>query len=358
MANLSSYGFLGLQDIANDRVSSGNIQIVNQALRASVDEHNRQVSAALSELVGMTTDAQVSYLTPGGGTLQPLDARGNPLPVKETGSYNVAFPIQMGGTAWGDDRVSRALATVEEADRQVLAALRRDANWMKRHILAAMLDNTSWTFKDEQQKSAPSLTIQPLANGDSVTYLKADGTVATDTHYYAQAAAIADAANPFPTLLSELREHPENEGPFVAYIPTALKATVMALGTFRDAPDPNIEEGIGNTRLVGRLDRGLGNEVLGYVDGVWIVEWTMLPSTHGIVVARGASAKPLWMREYPSPALQGLFLENHSPDGNLNEYRFIRAAGFGAYNRVGAVAFQIGNGTYQIPAGYETPLAV
>ena len=75
-------------------------------------------------------------------------------------------------------------------------------------------------------------------------------------------------------------------------------------------------------------------------------------------VARGASAKPLRMREYPSAALQGLFTENHSPDGNLNEYRFIRAAGFGAYNRVGAVAFHIGNAAYQIPAGYETPLAV
>lgn len=358
MPNLSSYGFIGLENIAADRVSGSNLAAVDAAIRMSVAEHNRQVNAILSEIVETTTEAQVSYLIPGGGTLQPLDDRGNPLPVNETGSYNVAFPIQMGGTAWGDDRISRALATVEEVDRQVLAAMRRDANWMKRHILGALLDNTSWPFKDRQQKSAPTITIQPLANGDSVTYLKADGTLATDNHYYAQAAAIADVSNPFPTLLAELREHAENDGPFVAYIPTALKSAVMGLSTFHDVADPNITMGSGQAQLTGRLDRGFGNEVLGYVDGVWVVEWTMLPATHGLVVARGASAKPLRMREYPSAALQGLFTENHSPDGNLNEYRFIRAAGFGAYNRVGAVAFHIGNAAYQIPAGYETPLAV
>jgi hypothetical protein len=42
----------------------------------------------------------------------------------------------------------------------------------------------------------------------------------------------------------------------------------------------------------------------------------------------------------------------------LNEYRFIRYAGFGAYNRVGALSFRIGNGAYAIPTGYSTPLAV
>lgn len=353
--NLSSYGFIGYEDIANERVSASNIAVIYAAIRASVDEHNRQVDAVLSELVERTTASTVRYKVPGSGTLQPLDARGNPLPVKDEGKYDVGFPLQRGGTAWGDDIESRALMTVAEADRQTLAALRRDANWIRRHVLAAMLDNTSWTYVDEDEGN---VTVQPLANSDSVTYLKSDGSTATDSHYYAQAAAIADAANPFPALLSELREHPENEGPFVAYIPTALKATTMALTNFHDVADPNIELGSGQARLTGRLDRGFGNEVLGYVDGVWIVEWTLLPATHGIVVARGADAKPLRMRERPVAALQGLVTSTFSPDGNLNEYRFRRIAGFGAYNRVGAVAFHIGNAAYQIPTGYTTPLAV
>jgi hypothetical protein len=355
MPNLNSYGFLSFQDIAEERVTGSNIAVIDRAIRESVAEHNRQVSEVLDELVERTTEPTVRYKVPGGGTLQPLDARGNPLPVKEQGVYDVGFPIQRGGTAWGDDIESRALMTVAEVDRQTLAALRRDANWMKRHILAALLDNTSWTYEDDEKGA---ITVQPLANGDTVEYLRGDGSQSTDTHYYAQAAAVSDAANPFPALKAELSEHPENEGPFVAYVPTALKTSIMGLSTFRDVPDPNVRLGDGQEQLVGRLDRGFGNEVLGYVDGVWVVEWSLLPATHGIIVARGATTKPLRMRERPVTSLQGLFTSTFSPDGNLNEYRFRRIAGFGAYNRVGALAFQIGNASYQIPAGYATPLAV
>ena len=76
------------------------------------------------------------------------------------------------------------------------------------------------------------------------------------------------------------------------------------------------------------------------------------------MVARGASTPALAMREYPAAELQGLFPENHSPDGNLNIYRLLRYAGFGALNRTAALAFYIGGGAYTTPAGYATPLAV
>lgn len=54
----------------------------------------------------------------------------------------------------------------------------------------------------------------------------------------------------------------------------------------------------------------------------------------------------------------GLLPENHSPDGNLNIYRLLRYAGFGALNRTATLAFYIGGGAYVIPTGYTTPLAV
>jgi hypothetical protein len=42
------------------------------------------------------------------------------------------------------------------------------------------------------------------------------------------------------------------------------------------------------------------------------------------------------------------------------EQRFIRYAGFGAYNRVGAMVYfvEAGDTTYDIPSGYTNPLAV
>ncbi len=355
MANLTSYGFIGHEHLADERIVDGNVRIVNDAIAASVAEHNRVISEALTELVEPTTEYTARYKLPGGGTLQPMDEWGNPMLVREEGYYDVAFPIQGGATAWGDNRVSRALMTVTEADRHTFNALLKDANWMRRHILAAMFDNTTWSFEDEEKGT---LTVQPLANGDAVTYLKKSGTTATDTHYYAQAAAIADAANPFDAWHAELNEHPENAGPYVAYIPTNLRASVEGLATFKEVADPNVQVGANTDRLIGRLDRGFGGEVLGYVNSVWVVEWEMLPDNYGIVVARGARTKVLRMREYPSPALQGFFPENHSPDGNLIERRFIRYAGFGAYNRVGALAFRIGNAAYAIPTGYATPLPV
>ncbi len=356
MPNLQSYGYLSHENIANDRVADGNVAVMAAALAASVAEHNRVVNAALGELVERTTEYSRRYKVGGGGTLQPLDQWGNPLPVKDAGYYDVAFPIQGGGTAWGDNRISRALMTIADADRYTFAALRRDADWIKRHILGAMFDNTSYTYTDPDHGS---LTVVPLANGDGALYLRKNGTSSVDTHYYAQAAAIADGTNPFPTLHAELAEHVENSGPYVAYIPTALKATTMALTAFHDVADPNLQQGSGLTQLVGSLDRGMGDTVLGYVDpGIWIVEMEMLPATHGLVVARGTTTPALAMREYPAAGLRGLFAENHSPDGNLNEYRMIRYAGFGGLNRTAAVAFYIGGGAYTIPTGYETPMAV
>jgi len=356
MANLNSYGFVSYEDIAGQRVAAGNVRIVDEAIRASVTEHNRQVAAVLAELAESTTQPYRRYKIGGGGSLQPLDEWGNPKVVRDEGQYDVAFPIQGGGTAWGDNRVSRAMMTVQDADRYTLNALRRDADWVKRHVLAALLDNTSYTFLDPQDDIG-SLTVQPLANGDAVTYLKKDGTTAADTHYYAQAAAIADATNPFPTLKTELSEHMGNEGPYVAYVASGLRSSIQGLANFIDENDADVDPGVMAPRLLRRVDRGFGDEVIGYVDGVYVVEWSFLPAGYGFMVARGATTPPLAMREYESAALRGLFTENHSPDGNLNEYRFIRYAGFGALNRTAALAFQIGNGVYQIPTGYATPLA-
>ncbi len=353
MTNLTAYGFIGLEHLASQRVADGNMRVVDTAVRISLEEYNRQVSAALRELTQLTTEYQLRYLLPSGGTLQPLDEWGNPLPVRSEGYFDVAFPIQGGGTAWGDNRISRQLMTVAEADRETTSVMQRDADWMRRHILAALFDNTSWTYVD---KAKGSLTIQPLANNDSVTLLKKSGVTATDDHYYAQADAIADSTNPFDDWYDELNEHPENAGPYVAYVPSNLKASIMYLSDFKEVQDTNIQYGTSSDQLVGRIDRGLGDSVLGYVNGIWVVEWSILPASYGFVVARGAATPPLMMREYAAENLQGFFTENHSSDGNLNEYRFLRYAGFGAYNRVGALAFQIGNATYAIPSGYETPL--
>ena len=358
MATLA-YGFVGIDNLFADRITDSNVQIVRDAITSSVAEHNRQVAAIIAEFVEPTVEYKVRFKGGVGGTLQPLDEFGIPKPVRGGTQYDVAFPIQGGGTAWGDNRVTRALMTVQDVNEYTLMALKQDADWMKRHIMAAILDNTSWNYVDPLHGT---LAVQPLANGDSVEFVRKNGTSSTDNHYIAQAGAVADgsATNPFPTIYDELSEHPENDGAtIVAYIPTNIKSAVTGLTNFIEVPDSNISYGDSVNSLSGVIDRGFGDEVLGKVDKVWVVEWSNLPDNYIMAVARGAQPA-LRMRQYDAGSLQGFFQEENSPDGNLQEHRFIRYAGFGSYNRVGALAYFVsaGDTTYDIPAAYTTPLAV
>jgi hypothetical protein len=240
----------------------------------------------------------------------------------------------------------------------MLEAQRRDVDWMRRHIWASIFDNVAWTFDDPKHGD---LTIQPLANSDTVTYLRTSGSSSTDEHYLAQAASIDDDNNPFPTIYTELMEHPSNAGgDVVVFIPTNLKSSVEGLTGFHEVSDPNVIEGIATARLdESRLAsiQGPGNKVLGYVDGCWIVEWGALPDSYMLAHATGGGPV-VKMREYPASELQGFFPEQFSPDGNLMEQRMIRYAGFGVSNRIAMVVYYVGGGAYAIPSGYGAPLAV
>jgi hypothetical protein len=357
--NTVTYGFVGLQHLYNTRVAQVGVQRIYAAIQESANEHTRQINALLATMVAPTVAAQVQVELPGGQTLQPIDEYGNPIPVKPSGNYTVGFPIQGGGFAWGSNRVSRELLTVEEANRMTLEAMIADADWM----LGALLDNVYWTYNDKVGanggKGLGNISIQPLANGDSVEYVFRNGTKSTDNHYLAQAAAISDANNPYPTIFAELFEHPSNSGPWVAYIASDQVTATEGLATFVQVRDPDIAYGVSQV-VNAEMDapiRGPGDRVIGKVDNLWIVEWSSLPS--GYIMAHAQGAGPVVnMREYPAPALQGFFPEEHSPDGNLREMRMLRYAGFGVYNRVAMVVQYIGGGAYAIPTGYDAPLSV
>lgn len=365
MANSVPYGFVGLTDLYAQRVQQAGPERIWDAIAQSLGEYTRVANAIVGTWAQPTTVAMEQVELPGSGTLQPLDEWGNPLPVQPSGYYQVAYPIQGGGTAFGDNRVTRAIMTVEEVARLTMDAMQRDKDWMIRHAMAALFTNTTWSYTDKVgpngSKGLGAITIQPLANSDTVVYAR-KGTLGSsvDTHYLAQAATIADNANPFPTIKAELDEHPSNSGPIVAYIATDLVSTVTALTEFVELNDPDIRYGADNDTLSanGAAFVGPGKEVLGKTkSGVWVVEAPVIPSNYMIAVSTGGGA-PLRMREYPAPELQGLFLENYSPDGNQQISRFIRYAGFGARNRVAALAMRIGNSSYAIPAGYTAPLPV
>lgn len=356
MANKIAYGFVGLKDVFGQRVNQIGVETLRTAIAQSASAYNEEIGAILSTWAQVSTTSKERVVLSGSGTLQSLDQWGNPLPIKPSGYYDAGYPIQGGGTAWGTNRISAALLTVEEANRFTTDAFIRDQTWLRAHMLGAILDNTSWNYEDPQ---LGTLTVMPLANGDTVVYdLVGAGVGATHQHYLAQAAAISDAANPFPTIYQHLLHHPSNSEPFVVYVPTNLLDAIEGLADFTPQPDPDVIAALTQSRLSNTgtdAIKGPGNQIMGKANRCWIVNWRSLPDNYMVAVSLGA-APFLRQREYDAPGLTGLFPEFNSPDGNVVENRFLRYCGFGVRDRVAALVYQIGNATYQIPTGYSTPL--
>ena len=356
MANQVLYGFTNLKDHFSQKVSDVGIGVVNAAIDETVAEHNRQMAALMGLFADPTTEYKVRYRTPVAARLQPLDEDGRARPIKALGYYDIAFPIQGGGTAWGQTYVASQKMTVEDANNTMASLLTADRRWMRDHVLAALFTNASWTFADPERGD---LTVKGLANADTDTYLIQAGTDAgaTDSHYLAQANAIDSSNDPFETIYEELTEHPENGGEVVALIPSGLKTSVMGLPGFYPENDPNLRVGSASTVLAGSLGMALPGMVIGYHESkVWIVEWKSLPANY-IIATTTQGPRALAMRQEPEPSLQGFTRVASRDDYPFYESQYLRLAGFGAQNRVGALVMRVGNGSYAIPTNYTSPMA-
>ncbi len=356
MANQIAWGFANLTDVFARRVTQVGVDVVTAAIEASVAEHNRQMDALLRLFARRTTKYKTRYRTPATARLQPMDNAGRARPIRGGSKYDVAFPLQAGGAAWGQDYVTSVKMTVEEANDFTVALLSADMRWMRDHILAALYANASWTFNDENDDIG-SLTIKGLANADTDTYFVptgADGMI-TDQHYLAQAAAIADGTNPFPTIYTELKEHPENSGEVLALVPTNLRASTEALSLFRPVTDPNVRPGANTAILVGDLGIAVPGEIYGYCEKVWLAEWRSLPDNYIIAVTANGEP-PLGLREDEETELQGFKLVANRDDYPWYERQYLRRAGFAGWNRVGAVVQRVGNGVYAVPTNYSSPM--
>lgn len=357
MANQVLYGFYNRRDLLDQRVTDSNIAEFNTAIDETLAEHNRQLEASLALFAQRTTEYKERYRSAAQTRNQPLDENGRARPIKLAGYVDVAYPVLGSGNAWGANYITRAKMTGREVQNIVNTILTGDKRWMRDHILAALFAADGWTFPDPLHGD---LTIEGLANGDSVTYQIMRGTNAasTDTHIRAQSASIADNANPFDDIYEELIEHPENSGQVIALVPTNLKASIEALTAFKQEPDPNIRVGTDSDVLVGRLGVAVPGTVIGYVNKVWIVEWPALPDSY-IVATTSEGDRALAMREEPEAELQGFVrvVDNQpAPQHPFYESQYLRLAGFGARNRVGAVVWRIGDASYAVPTGYESPM--
>lgn len=352
MANSLLYGFYQLKDYANQLAIEVNRDLLISAVQMSAAEHNRTINTMLNLFAEPTVKYKERFQGAVNARLQPLDENGRALPIKGS-TYDVSYPIQMGGSAWGTNFVTQQKRTVQDLNNDTSNMYTADANWMADHILAGLFYNGSgWVNQDPEWGD---LTVVGLANGDSTSYVINGSAPAADNHYLFQAAAIADATNPYPTIRTELIEHPENPDNIFHFTSSSLVATTKGLATFTGLSDPNVIAADTTRTITGDPNVGYPGTLYGRVDNGWAIEWPRIPAGYIISVAVGGTP-PLAMRQDPQAVLQGFKSQGERNDFPYFESQWFRRAGFGGRNRIGAAVTLIGAGAYSIPTNFGSPM--
>ena len=347
-------GLLNQADLYDSRVTTVGVGQVFRAIDESVAEHNRILNSMLALFTTTRTDPQTRYMAAGATRLQPLDENGRARPVKPSGYFTVGFPLQDAGIAWGRNYRTSIKMTVREVANITAMMMDADSRWMRDHMLAALFyenSTTPWTFTDP---AFGAISVYGLANGDTQTFqiLSGADSAATDDHVKG-ATSVTEAV--FQDIHDELVEHPENGPEIIAFIPTASSATVQALTNFYPIPDANLQSGVAVTQFTGVLNAAVPGKLIGYIAGCKVVEWAGMPSDYILGVAAGGEPA-LALRQEPEAELQGFKKVADRNDHPWYESQYLRVAGFGAWNRVGAIVYRTNSASFAIPTGYSSPM--
>lgn len=355
------YGVLNVSDTERVFLNTLGQQTVYDAVNEYMRLHNEELAATLGVFVGKTTDiAKERYFLPGGGQLQDMGfaPQAAPAAVKTSGYWDVAYPLNEWGAQLSGSRVAYAYATVNDLAREVDGVRARDVNTVRYQILNALLGNTQTTFSDPIQGS---LSIEPLANGDSVLYPPVLGATseATENHYLESGytvASISDTNNPAATVVAELEEHfgaPTGGSNIAMFVSSDVGAKLEPLTDFVSITRWNIQPGANTAQAVG-LPAGIPGRILGVLSGAWIVEWRYLPATYTITVDLDAPA-PLAMRVDPgyTGLGSGLQLVATSDKFPFTSSFYSHRFGVAVANRLNGVVMEVANGGgYTVPTGY------
>lgn len=354
-------GILGLQDSDRSFVNTIGQRVVYEAAQEMVDQWN----AELMGFVGLfleeeTENYKERYKLPGGGQLERRGPAGLPGAIKASGQWDVAYPLEDFGASIGGDDVAMAYMTIPEMDRHLQTVFNKDVNTVRFEMLKALFNSGARTFVDPLYGS---LSVQPLANGDSVTYPPVAGSTAdaTANHYVETnylAAAISDTNNPFLTAANTLKSRwgtPTGGAPLISFFNSTHYQKVAALTDFEPLADYRVVPSTASNRMSpGAVPENCPGEVVGITSGVISVTWDHIPANYILTLHMGAP-KPLKMRVDPAATglPRGLALVSRDDDNPLVNYFYRHRFGVGVGNRLAAHVTELGNGgTYTIPTAF------
>ena len=353
------FGHLNASD--SERAFSATVgqQLLFEAATAYINRANAELAMATSIFISRTVDAfKFRYLLPGGGYLQTRGNDGRYGAVKAVGSWDVAFPLDDYGAMIVGNDVDMAYMTVGELDRHVSAIVTQNVNTVRHQMLRRLFKSTTDTYVD---RVGGSITIQPLANGDSVTFPPVIGsaTEATENHYlesgYAEA-SISDTNDPYETVVPEIEEHfgqVVGGSNIVSFINDTARAETQALTDFFEVNDNFIRTGA-NTDVPVNLPNVPGRIIGRHKAGTWISVWNFIPANYLVAVHLEADP-PLIRRIDPADTGLGDGLQLVATDEEFpfQESVWRHRFGLGAGDRLNGVVLEFGTGgTYSIPAAY------
>jgi hypothetical protein len=355
------FGHLNLSD--TDRVFNATVgqAVIYEAAQEYLDRVNMEIARVLSAFVERTTsDYKLRYKLPGGGYLQRRGSDGRYGATKAYGAWDVAFPLEDFGAQIASNDVDRAYMTVAELDRHINTVVIQNVNTVRFELLVALLNNAQGTFVDPLWGS---LSIEPLANGDTVTYPPVLGATseATDNHYLGSAytaASISDTNDPFVTIVDELEEHfgaSQGGSNIVVFINNAQRGVTEDLVDFVEVPDQYVRVGT-NTDVPQGLPTVPGRIIGRHGHGAWISEWRHIPASYMVGLHLEAEA-PLIRRIDPADTGLGDGLQLVATDEEFpfEESFWRHRFGLGCGNRLNGVVMDMSNADsdYDIPTGYS-----
>lgn len=321
--------------------------------------------AARSIFVDMDTSNYKELVQfPGGGVLDESTPDSTPLPVQANGGYDTAYPLYHYQNSIRINMVKFRKMGLTEFERHIDTIISRYNSRMRLDIMYALFQNTTQTFKDELWGS---LTLQPLANGDSVEYPAYGATIDPRTvdNFVVSgytAANISDTNNPVQTA----QDYFETQfgaftggAPVYCYINSAQTAKVRALTDFVPVETTGVSDVTSFIeRLTGFTELPSPNgKVLGTVNGAVVSQLSDIPANYMLSVHPG-EPKPLVRRIDPieqglSADLELVNGEPESRDGTMFS-NYQARFGIGVRNRLNGHVIQFkASGQYEVPTAYE-----
>lgn len=332
--------------------------LIYEAIQDYLDRVNRDLDSQIAIFVSERTESfKERFKLPGGGYMQEMgqEPTSKPGAVKATGGWDVAYPLTSFENAIVSTDVAQAYMTVGDLDRHLSTVTSQNVNSVRKKMLEAMFDNTQDTFTD---KNHGSLSIEPFANDDTVTYPPVIGsnTEATEDHYAESgytAANISDTNNPYVTIEADLVHHfgkSQGNDNVAVFINNAQKAKTEDLTDFVEVTDRFVQPGTQTSRLTG-LPAMIPGRVIGRTNGCWVIEWDWVPANYMLALHLDATP-PLKMRVDPAGTGLGVGLQlvseedDHPLRGAYYRHRF----GFGCGNRLNGFVMELGTGgSYTVP---------